>query len=431
MTISNDNMLPILSSGADVQLDGLMAGQAAGLAAGQDMPQAMGDEVFEKVLQDGDFWSILNQQLTEITVDENLKGVENGLSTDLIHSMKSHFSESELSAIQTELGLPEMAEEVSVPAVALLNAMQESLDTGHLNGDKLPPSGQIASAFVAGLDKQMSSGQSTETTLPLKPDSIVSENQLKSAVVPVDLNRTLQKGFENSLASGQVNIDAESLEQGAKLLTGKSSELELPKSEGLQTEKLQFKLSAVEQSGAVVKDNTVSVLSSVSPLSTSPSQNQINQLLPSSLQTLQLAPQATASQWGDALGEKVSLLLSNKLNTAEIRLDPPHLGKLDIQIQLKEESATITIHTQHAQTRDLIDSASARLREFLQEAGYDSVDVDVSHREQTLAQDDMSQQHQQQDGDDQQHLSSRNEMTGMHQGELSLMLDNGRIDFFA
>ena len=425
MTISNSNMLLISPGSTDVQLDGLMAGQAAG----QGIPQSAGDEAFEKVFQDGDFWSILDQQLVEITVDENIIGVENSLTTDLMHSMKSHFSESELSAIQAELGLSETAEEMPVPAVALLNVMQETVGNEKLNGDKLPPSGQTASAFVAGLDSQMSSRQTIETTLPLKPGAIVSEIQLKPVVVPVEINRSLQKGLENSLASGPVNIDAESLEEGAKLLTGKSSELELPKSDGLQTEKLQFKQAVVEQSGAVAKDNTISVLPPVNPLTTSASQNQINQLLPSSLQTLQLAPQATASQWGDALGEKVSLLLSNKLSSAEIRLDPPHLGKLDIQIQLKDDSATITIHTQHAQTRDLIDSASARLREFLQEAGYSSVDVDVSHREQSMAQGDLPQQ--QHDNNDQQEHSSQSEMTDMHQGELSLMLDNGRIDFFA
>jgi len=426
MTISNSNMLPILSSGADVQLDGLMAGQTAG----QVMPQSMGDEAFEKVFQDGDFWSIMNQQLAEITTDENIKGVENSLPTDLIHSMKSHFTESELSAIQAEPGLPETVEEIPVPVVAVLNVVQESVDSGQLNGDKLPPSGQTASAFVAALNPHASPRLTTETDIPLKLNSMVSEIQLKPAAVPVDINRTLQKGLESPVTNVPVNIDAESLEDGAKLLNGKSSELELTKNEGLQTEKFQLKQAVVEQSGTVVKDNTASVLPPVSPLSTSASQNQINQQLPSALQTLQLAPQATASQWGDALGEKVSLLLSNKLNSVEIRLDPPHLGKLDIQIQLKDDSATITIHTQHAQTRDLIDSASARLREFLQEAGYNSVDVDVSHREQSMAQDDMSEQHQQQDDNDQQ-LSSRNDVTEMHQGELSLMLDNGRVDFFA
>jgi flagellar hook-length control protein FliK len=75
-----------------------------------------------------------------------------------------------------------------------------------------------------------------------------------------------------------------------------------------------------------------------------------------------------------------------------LRLDPPHLGKLDIQIQVQDDRAVIHITTQHAQTRDMIDNAGVRLREFLQESGYSSVDVNVSHREQSMAGEDGRQQ---------------------------------------
>jgi len=111
------------------------------------------------------------------------------------------------------------------------------------------------------------------------------------------------------------------------------------------------------------------------------------QAVPAELQTLQLANMANATQWGDALGERVALLINHKLSQAEIRLDPPHLGKLDIQIQVKDDTAVIHIQAHQAQTRDMIDSAGQRLREVLQEAGYNAVDVNVSQREHS-AQDD-------------------------------------------
>lgn len=106
---------------------------------------------------------------------------------------------------------------------------------------------------------------------------------------------------------------------------------------------------------------------------------------------LQLPAQASSAQWGDALGEKVSLMIDKKLDKAEIRIDPPHLGKLDIQINLKHDTATINIQAHHASTRDVIDAASGRLREFLQDSGYGQVDVNVSQREQSMAQDNPQQ----------------------------------------
>ncbi len=110
-------------------------------------------------------------------------------------------------------------------------------------------------------------------------------------------------------------------------------------------------------------------------------------VLPQPLETLTLARDATPSDWGDGIGERVSWLVNHKQNSASIRLDPPALGRLDVQIRVADDATTITIQTQQLQTRDLIDAAVPRLREFLQDAGMQNVNVDVSHRQdQQLAQ---------------------------------------------
>lgn len=104
-------------------------------------------------------------------------------------------------------------------------------------------------------------------------------------------------------------------------------------------------------------------------------------VLPPQLETLSLARSADAPEWSEGLGERVSWMINQKQNSASIRLDPPMLGKLDVQVKIADDATTITIQTQHAQTRDLIESASLRLREFLQESGYQNVNVDVSQRQ--------------------------------------------------
>jgi flagellar hook-length control protein FliK len=103
--------------------------------------------------------------------------------------------------------------------------------------------------------------------------------------------------------------------------------------------------------------------------------------LPAQLETMNLARTADAGEWGNGLGERVNWMINQKQNSAIIRLDPPMLGKLDVQIKIADDATTITIHTQHAQTRDLIETASVRLRDFLQESGYQNVNVDVSQRQ--------------------------------------------------
>lgn len=103
--------------------------------------------------------------------------------------------------------------------------------------------------------------------------------------------------------------------------------------------------------------------------------------LPAQLEVLSLARPADSIEWGRGMGERVSYMIDQKQNTATIRLDPPALGKLDVQVRIADEGTTITIQTQHAQTRDLIESSALRLRDFLQENGHQNVNVDVSQRQ--------------------------------------------------
>jgi flagellar hook-length control protein FliK len=103
--------------------------------------------------------------------------------------------------------------------------------------------------------------------------------------------------------------------------------------------------------------------------------------LPTHLETLTLARNADSTELGSGLSERVNWMINQKQNTATIRLDPPFLGKLDVQIKIADDATTVIFQTQHAQTRDLIESASVRLRDFLQESGYQNVNVDVSQRQ--------------------------------------------------
>ena len=102
---------------------------------------------------------------------------------------------------------------------------------------------------------------------------------------------------------------------------------------------------------------------------------------PDVLARMSISMPDSAHQWSNGIGDRVSWMINQKLNSATIRLDPPALGRMDIHIQITDDITQVTINTQHAQTRDLIDNASFRLKEFLQEAGYENVNVDVSHQQ--------------------------------------------------
>ena len=86
----------------------------------------------------------------------------------------------------------------------------------------------------------------------------------------------------------------------------------------------------------------------------------------------------TRPEWGSAMGERLQWMVNNKIQSAEIRLDPPELGTVDIKIVIQKDSTQIHFITQHAQVKDALEQAMPRLREMFGETGLSLGDVNVS-----------------------------------------------------
>lgn len=117
-------------------------------------------------------------------------------------------------------------------------------------------------------------------------------------------------------------------------------------------------------------------------------------------------------QWGQAVGDRVQWMISQNLQSAEIRLNPPELGHLEIRIQLQGDQANISFTSPHGQVRDALDAALPRLREMLEQSGLTLGDVNVS--QQSVA------QGQSQSGDD----ASSNGNSRLNMAEEQLGLDD-------
>lgn len=82
--------------------------------------------------------------------------------------------------------------------------------------------------------------------------------------------------------------------------------------------------------------------------------------------------------WGQAVGERMVWTVQQNLQHATIRLDPPHLGPLEISVSVKDDQANVVVQAQHALTREALEAEMPRLRAMLGEAGFTSVDVNVA-----------------------------------------------------
>lgn len=93
-----------------------------------------------------------------------------------------------------------------------------------------------------------------------------------------------------------------------------------------------------------------------------------------------LDPPVGQPGWGRELGSRVLWLAKDNQQYAELRLNPPHLGPLEVRISLQPDQGTsLSFLSNHAAVRDAVAGALPQLREMLADGGFTMLDVNVSH----------------------------------------------------
>lgn len=69
------------------------------------------------------------------------------------------------------------------------------------------------------------------------------------------------------------------------------------------------------------------------------------------------------------LGEKIRWLVNSRNMMAEIRLDPPEMGSMQVRVNVQGDAAAVTFIVQSAQAKEALAQAEPRLREMLAEQG--------------------------------------------------------------
>lgn len=76
-----------------------------------------------------------------------------------------------------------------------------------------------------------------------------------------------------------------------------------------------------------------------------------------------------APGWSGELGQKVVWMVGQQKQSAELQLNPPNLGPLEVRISLNQDQMSATFVSHHAAVREAIEAALPRLREMLADSG--------------------------------------------------------------
>lgn len=108
--------------------------------------------------------------------------------------------------------------------------------------------------------------------------------------------------------------------------------------------------------------------------------------------SLHLATPLKDAAWPAELSQKVVWMARQDLQSAQITLNPPQLGPIEIALDIKNEQASAVFVSGSAEVREAIESALPRLREMLAGVGVELGQANVSHESFRQASDQGSQQ---------------------------------------
>ncbi|MDM3870986.1 flagellar hook-length control protein FliK [Porticoccus sp. W117] len=88
--------------------------------------------------------------------------------------------------------------------------------------------------------------------------------------------------------------------------------------------------------------------------------------------------------WAQEVGSRLQVMVERGNQRAEIRLNPPELGSIEVRLNNDGERTNVTFFAQNATTREALEAALPRLREMFGENGLQLADANVS-QQQTMA----------------------------------------------
>lgn len=140
--------------------------------------------------------------------------------------------------------------------------------------------------------------------------------------------------------------------------------------------------------------------------------------------------QVGTPHWDTGLGDKVIWMIGSQMQTAQLHLNPPSLGPLEVRVSMSDGQANLTFMTQQAVVKEAIDAATPRLREMMVDGGVQmgSVSVNVGNFSQ------QQQQAEQQSGSSPSRQAEVNVSDGLEGQAVvttTMIDDGGLVNLFA
>jgi flagellar hook-length control protein FliK len=82
-------------------------------------------------------------------------------------------------------------------------------------------------------------------------------------------------------------------------------------------------------------------------------------------------------EWSKDLGERIVWMNNRAIPSAEIRLNPPHMGPISVRVDVADDQATVVFTAQHSAVRETLEASIPKLREMMGSQHLNLVEANV------------------------------------------------------
>jgi flagellar hook-length control protein FliK len=279
--------------------------------------------------------------------------------------------------------------------LALQQSLQQAVDSGKLNDTQLKRTQDVLASLVQSNDQKANEQQSSELQSNQQSSNLGEKFELK-AVNLMTGAATVNKADAQVSSYNNTKVTAESLSEVAKATVEQSKTESASKADSadvMQILKEQSDSGSSRKIALSVQAENIFKAITAQPQTLSPQSvhdidiSQTVQQFESVMQNAQTQQSSVAAQKLNAdpnlaqalnlqkadvvkaLHEKVNAMLTINNKEAEIRLDPPELGSMQIRIRSEAEQAQINFVVQNQQAKEALEQSMPKLKEMLAEQG--------------------------------------------------------------
>lgn len=243
-------------------------------------------------------------------------------------------------------------------AAADAGPLSDTVDTGLIE--------QLSQLSVQGQQQMVQAISERITELAPAQTSEANKAQLSAAVIAgvKEMQEQVAQGHQPGFSVGDIAAQAMS-ESGIEVTPLLQQNIE---QQVKQLSNIALGASSVAQAATAV--NSPTAIASVDTLITE--NTQLRSEASSGAKLAEGLDSAVNIQQPDGqkqLAEKVRWMVNSRNMMAEIRLDPPEMGSMQVRVNVQGDAAAVSFVVQSVQTRDMLNEAEPRLREMLAEQG--------------------------------------------------------------